>query len=1185
MSSSLKDKVSGGLGSIQPPGRRKVASGLPQPTNKLTASKITVEDPKASTETAVERSRRIVSELNRLDEARGVPLAKPDRKRILDDQARARIRSGPGRPRKDARSPDRHITISAGPFSGPTSADLALQRSGSPSNGAKADPYSDTKADHSNAKSDHSDHSAAKSDPSKAGSIADQLDRASKAGQRTRPKRSEPKVDIAGDPVDGPLVCDYQFYVSGFRHREKLNASAQSPLSLCLATAPYLYIARDDAVSPYIFHRDRHIESVSFGDNEVVIELQNEPEHRYALIHHNASDAPLREHFRTHPEWRGSSKVDTESLVTPETIAGLKRQIKRAAMARRAKETAPEGTRRSSRLSTSTRHQVVDLDHEDDSWEFKKTAREDPASFSPPLRAQFGASSIEVGFADFKTLYNNDWVNDTIIDFFVQYELADAKNGGLEKKTGLGEGGNGLVDGGNGFSESGNGFGEGGNGLGESGNGSEESKKALLKGALSEGPKESEASGSRESSVDTTRDTINIGSGETSDTADASAADASAADASAADATSDPNPSSVSFLPSEHSLSQASHSTPSPTPSHTPSLDLAASAGKTYAFNSFFFRKLTSSANHYANVRRWLAKMDDVMSYDSVVIPINENSHWYGCVIRGLPGLLARAKRQQSAKDAGSSFDTETETPLNVEKAEIFVFDSLSQQHKNISNPLKSFIIDYCAERHQVEVEKAMILVKNVSVPKQNNFNDCGIHVILNVRAWARDPAGVERYWRHPKRQDMKRVFPAASRVGSRRQLIGVLQRLHGAVPKGEAREEDEEDDDVMEVEEQEPEKTAEDGDKKPKEGLEKPKDVLEKEVEKEPVEKPDQKVEVTVAPVEDSKKSGKSAERPAEKPERPERPAERPAEMPAEMPPKKAAKKSERPEKTEKTNPGVYDLLMAQSRQRREEAKNNRKAKPPSSPPSSPPARHAALIESDEEFEEGSSVLPADSKEPSPEAPAAIGDGFLAALRSTEPDMVLEEPVLKVRNDKVCHVNRKSPGHWDESRTHSESRTRLESRTHVVSSQSSQESKEPQPLAPSLKAARFSQSRLSPSGSRKSPPSLSSPRQGDEAHPITLSGSFDNSRKRSADEVDSDDDCAITHEQPSPSGPLSNGRTRSGKIPDKRQRPKDEPLEISDDEPVSAINSSVRGLSVGSSGDDDIEMVSESKRRRMGSK
>lgn len=1153
MSSSLKDKVLGGLGLIQPPGRRKVALGLPQPTNKLTALKITVEDPKALTETAVERLRRIVSELNRLDEARGVPLAKPDRKRILDDQARARIRSGPGRPRKDARLPDRHITISAGPFSGPTSADLALQRSGSPPNGAKADPYSDTKADHSNAKSD----------PLKAGSIADQLERASKAGQRARPKRSEPKVDIAGDPVDGPLVCDYQFYVLGFRHREKLNALAQLPLLLCLATAPYLYIARDDAVLPYIFHRDRHIALVSFGDNEVVIELQNEPEHRYALIHHNALDAPLREHFRTHPEWRGSLKVDTELLVTPETIAGLKRQIKRAAMARRAKETAPEGTRRSLRLLTSTRHQVVDLDHEDDSWEFKKTAREDPALFSPPLRAQFGASSIEVGFADFKTLYNNDWVNDTIIDFFVQYELADAKNGGLEKKNGLVEGGNGLVDGGNGFGESGNGFGEGGNGFGESGNGLEESKKALLEGALSERPKELEASGSRESSVDTTRDTINIGSGETSDSADASAADASAADA-----TSDPNPSSVSFLPSEHSLSQASHSTPSP----TPSLDLAASAGKTYAFNSFFFRKLTSSANHYANVRRWLAKMDDVMSYDSVVIPINENSHWYGCVIRGLPGLLARAKRQQLAKDAGSSFDTETETPLNVEKAEIFVFDSLSQQHKNILNPLKLFIIDYCAERHQVEVEKAMILVKNVLVPKQNNFNDCGIHVILNVRAWARDPAGVERYWRHPKRQDMKRVFPAALRVGSRRQLIGVLQRLHGAVPKGEAREEDEEDDDVMEVEEQEPERkeTADlAGDKKP-EGLEKE---LEKEaLEKEPVEKPDQKVEALVAPVEDSKKFGKLAERPAERPERPERLAE------------KAAKKPEKPEKSEKTNPGVYALLQAQLRQRREEAKNNRKAKPPSSPPSSPPARHAALIESDEEFEEGSSVLPADSKEPLPEAPAAIGDGFLAALRLTEPDMVLEEPVLKVRNDKVCHVNRKSPGHRDESRTHLESRTRLESRTHVVLSQSSQESKEPQPFAPTLKA-RSLQSHLSPSGSRKSPPNLPSPRQGDEAHPITLSGLFDNSRKRSADEVDSDDDCAITHEQPSPSGPLSNGRTRSGKIPDKRQRPKDEPLEISDDEPVSAINSSVRGLLVGSLGDDDIEMVSESKRRRMGSK
>ena len=230
-----------------------------------------------------------------------------------------------------------------------------------------------------------------------------------------------------------------------------------------------------------------------------------------------------------------------------------------------------------------------------------------------------------------------------------------------------------------------------------------------------------------------------------------------------------------------------------------------------YAFNSFFFTKLMSGdefndeIDYYGNIKRWLNKLD-LMSYPNIIIPINENLHWYCCVIKGLPQLLESALKRKEAlassngyediqeaeyddsADIGDSESTVTSAVLTSEAStkvkkiyqpEIFIFDSLRQKHTNIHFPLKKFIIDYCREKYDVDIGRNEIRVHSAKVPKQNNFNDCGIHVIYNVRKWLNNSDECERIWRSSNLRTASRLlFIAEERNGMRRELRNILLNL-----------------------------------------------------------------------------------------------------------------------------------------------------------------------------------------------------------------------------------------------------------------------------------------------------------------------------------------------------------------------------------------------------------------------
>ncbi|KAG0155680.1 hypothetical protein PDIDSM_2853 [Penicillium digitatum] len=66
-------------------------------------------------------------------------------------------------------------------------------------------------------------------------------------------------------------------------------------------------------------------------------------------------------------------------------------------------------------------------------------------------------------------------------------------------------------------------------------------------------------------------------------------------------------------------------------------------ANRIYFFNTYFFATLTNTPRgdrgiNYGGVEKWTRSVD-LFSYDYIVVPINENAHWYVAIICNLPSL------------------------------------------------------------------------------------------------------------------------------------------------------------------------------------------------------------------------------------------------------------------------------------------------------------------------------------------------------------------------------------------------------------------------------------------------------------------------------------------------------------------------------------------------------------------
>ncbi|KAL5338078.1 hypothetical protein BJX70DRAFT_398987 [Aspergillus crustosus] len=101
----------------------------------------------------------------------------------------------------------------------------------------------------------------------------------------------------------------------------------------------------------------------------------------------------------------------------------------------------------------------------------------------------------------------------------------------------------------------------------------------------------------------------------------------------------------------------------------------AEAAKRVYFFNSYFFATLTNSPRgkrsiNYEGVAKWTRNVD-LFSYDHIVVPINEDAHWYLAIICNLPhleGVLEEANPPGS--QAPSEVQEVPETPENIQEGE-----------------------------------------------------------------------------------------------------------------------------------------------------------------------------------------------------------------------------------------------------------------------------------------------------------------------------------------------------------------------------------------------------------------------------------------------------------------------------------------------------------------------------------
>lgn len=212
-----------------------------------------------------------------------------------------------------------------------------------------------------------------------------------------------------------------------------------------------------------------------------------------------------------------------------------------------------------------------------------------------------------------------------------------------------------------------------------------------------------------------------------------------------------------------------------------------------YIMSSFFYTKLVSDpSDYYGNVKKWVSNCD-LFNKKYIVVPINNNYHWFGCIITNLNVLYNHFKgldmvshflQANDGGNPGSGKADDDEISVSTPIVTILTFDSLRQTHTREIDPLKEFLMSYARDKYSMEIDKTLIKMKTCMVPQQPNMSDCGVHVILNTKKFFEDPKSTMDMWRMTKTRNkqstkvINEYFDRASRSRARKDLRNVLWDL-----------------------------------------------------------------------------------------------------------------------------------------------------------------------------------------------------------------------------------------------------------------------------------------------------------------------------------------------------------------------------------------------------------------------
>ena len=212
-----------------------------------------------------------------------------------------------------------------------------------------------------------------------------------------------------------------------------------------------------------------------------------------------------------------------------------------------------------------------------------------------------------------------------------------------------------------------------------------------------------------------------------------------------------------------------------------------------YFFNTFFFEKLRSTKGkiNYEGVKAWTAKLD-LLSYKYIVVPVNENAHWYMAIICNAPNALygipedddvveveyskgpespdvkdiQRVMSDVSIRDVSprlganlSSPSAVSSPPPRTPKAgadaaaphvdprlpKIVTLDSLGSPHPATCKALKEYLIEEAKDKKGAELARIPNGMTAKRIPEQDNFCDCGVYVLGYMEEFLKNPSETVR--------------------------------------------------------------------------------------------------------------------------------------------------------------------------------------------------------------------------------------------------------------------------------------------------------------------------------------------------------------------------------------------------------------------------------------------------------
>lgn len=259
---------------------------------------------------------------------------------------------------------------------------------------------------------------------------------------------------------------------------------------------------------------------------------------------------------------------------------------------------------------------------------------------------------------------------------------------------------------------------------------------------------------------------------------------------------------------------------------------------KVHFFSTFFFEKLKHKNGKidYEGVKGWTTKID-IFSYDYLVVPVNENAHWYLAIICNAGKLLpTKVEEKAETPEAAPSLTNvasvvqrlseveivdgnspQTETPVsqdvvhaNMKKPlkepsnssprgsgsvkgkfdprepRIITLDSLGSAHPKTCGALRSYLAQEALDKKKVDEIGTIAGMKAKSIPLQDNWCDCGIYVLAYIRQFLANPDDCLQ--RILQKEPTGWKVEASEQRKSLRQLIFMLQGEQQAQAEKEKR-------------------------------------------------------------------------------------------------------------------------------------------------------------------------------------------------------------------------------------------------------------------------------------------------------------------------------------------------------------------------------------------------------------